>query len=266
MSVNVTLRNGRGLATPARYDQAMGYTEHSFLYHHISGSARNRWGARRRFARATEWMLTKLGCVDGGLVDDLETEELFNMAVASSTDVAALDESVATTYGTYLDGVFVPRGFHHNPDAFEDNDDCVNEGESWPVGELTGPEDSGTESDDTPRLGDAPDVVVNPRQMGVRRKLPVSARVVASVHTAIIAKVGYLDDCAASRLIVSKVARQVMKENGFRDKIIRVHLQPVINSYFCNREETMLYGGRRRRCPMWLLRLLGFRVGESRNE
>lgn len=86
----------------------------------------------------------------------------------------------------------------------------------------------------------------------------ISARIVNEVRIALIAKVGFMGDTTANRLLVDKEARRLMKANNFREVVVASHLPHIVNAYFNCRVEEEKAGGARRKCSNWLLRLLGF--------
>lgn len=94
-------------------------------------------------------------------------------------------------------------------------------------------------------------------------EMKVSARVVAEVRIAVVARIGELPDNEANRVLADKVARKVMKDAGFRDVVAVTHLPQVVNAYFTCKSHLEKSGRARKRCSKWLLRLLGFAVPTS---
>jgi len=117
-----------------------------------------------------------------------------------------------------------------------------------------------------PSLKDAHDSYVSqcqpvlPVNNGVlSKRLEVSSRLVGFVNMAVVARVGNLEDTRANRLLVKSVALKIMREASFRNDVINLHIEYVIQSFFDTRSHHHRAGGAARRCPKWLLKAMGFK-------
>lgn len=90
------------------------------------------------------------------------------------------------------------------------------------------------------------------------RKLKVSTRVVIDVRAAVVAKLGYLQNTPSNVTVVDKVARKIMRDNNFRNEVVAIHLQHILNAYFNCQAVHDRSGGAHQRMPKWLLRTLGY--------